>query len=199
MSHLFRHCRSLPRESIPISFDIASFVHSHATVARGQVISDIPGAVCVPGRLGQHQALGWVVDVYYMHGVLIVVFTVLAGADALIVGWMQLEDYMAGMAEDAGYAVRSLGRQNGFDFGYEVFEVEDGAGPHVLKMARCGPGRPGPRKGPSIRLTAIVNHSSASFSFLPSRRWRPSASVLDCCRSEVAPWRRGTLDVALRL
>ena len=44
--------------------------------------------------------LGWVVDVYYVHGVLIVVFAVLVGEDALIVGWAQLEDDVAGLAEE---------------------------------------------------------------------------------------------------
>jgi len=101
-------------------------------VVRGEVIADIPRAVCWPGWLDQHQALGWVVDVDYVHGVLIVVFAVLVGEDALIVGWTQLEDYVAGVSEDAGFAVRTLRRQNGFDLGYEVVEVEHGAGLHVL-------------------------------------------------------------------
>ena len=101
-------------------------------VVRGQVIADVARAVGGPGWLDQHQALGWVVDVDYVHGVLIVVFAVLVGEDALIVGWAQLEDDMAGVAEDAGFAVRALGRQNGLDLGYEVVEVEHRAGLHVL-------------------------------------------------------------------
>ena len=124
-----------PRESIPRSCDTASFVHSRAPVARrlgGEIITDVARAVRGPGRLDQHQALGWVVDVYYVHGVLIVVFAVLVGEDTLIVGWTQLEDHMAGMAEDAGFAVRALGRQNGLDLGYKVVEVEHRAGLHVL-------------------------------------------------------------------
>src|SRR3984957_18737116 len=101
-------------------------------VVRGEVIAYVARAVCGPGWLDEHEALGWVVDVYYVHGVLIVVFAVLVGEDALIVGWAELEDYVAGVAEDAGFAVCSLRRQNGFDLGYEVVEVEHGAGLHVL-------------------------------------------------------------------
>ena len=76
-------------------------------VVRSQVVADVARAVCWPGWLDQHEALGWVVDVYYVHGVLIVVFAVLVGEDALIVGWTQLEDYVPGVAEDAGFAVRA--------------------------------------------------------------------------------------------
>src|ERR1700735_1262734 len=103
-----------------------------SAVVRGEIVADVACAVCWPGWLDQHEALGWVVDVYYVHGVLIVVFAVLVGEDALIVGWTQLKDYVAGVAEDAGFAVRALRRQNGFDLGYEVVEVEHGAGLHVL-------------------------------------------------------------------
>src|ERR1700736_1569556 len=102
-------------------------------VVRGQVIADVARAIRWPGWLDQHQALSRVVDIYYVHGVLIVVLAVLVGEDALIVGWAQLEDDMAGMAEDAGFAVRTLGRQNGLDLGYEVIKVEHRAGLHVLQ------------------------------------------------------------------
>ena len=111
---------------------IARFVSMPAlpAIVRSKVVADVARAVCRPGWFDEHQALGWVVDVYYVHGVLIVVFAVLVGEDALIVWWAQLEDYVAGVAEDAGFAVRTLGRQNGFDLGY--VEVEHGAGLHVL-------------------------------------------------------------------
>ena len=102
-------------------------------VVRGQVITDIPRAVRGSRRLDQHQALGWVVDVDYVHGVLIVVFAVLVGEDTLIIRWVKLEDDMAGMAEDAGFAVRALGRQNGLDLGHKVIKVEHRAGLHVLQ------------------------------------------------------------------
>jgi hypothetical protein len=62
-----------------------------------------------------------------------VVFAALVGEDALIVGWAQLEDDMAGVAEDAGFAVRALGRQRGLDPGHKVIKVEHRAGPHVLQ------------------------------------------------------------------
>jgi hypothetical protein len=102
-------------------------------IMRCQVITNIARAVRGPGGLDEHQALGWVVDVDYVHGVPIVVFAVLVGEDALIVGWAQLEDDMAGMAEDASFAVRALSRQNGLDLGHKVIEVEHRAGLHVLQ------------------------------------------------------------------
>ena len=98
-----------------------------------QVVADVPSAVRWPRWLDEHQTLGRVVDVDYVHGVLIVVFAVLVGKDALIVGWMQLEDDVAGVAEDAGFAVRALGRQNGLYLRHKVIEVEHGAGLHVLQ------------------------------------------------------------------
>src|SRR5580658_5361185 len=48
-----------------------------AAVVCGQVIAHVAGAVRRPGGLDQHQALGWIVDVHHVHGVLIVVFAVL--------------------------------------------------------------------------------------------------------------------------
>ena len=57
-----------------------------AAVVGGQVVADVAGAVCWPRWLDQDQALEWVVDVHYVHGVLIVFFAVLVGVDACIVG-----------------------------------------------------------------------------------------------------------------
>jgi hypothetical protein len=97
---LFRHRRRLqssaedPLQNCAILPALFIAVPPLPAVVRGEVITNIPHSIGWPRWLDQHQTLGGVVDVYYVHGVLIVVFAVLVGEDALIVAWAQFEDHM---------------------------------------------------------------------------------------------------------
>ena len=99
-----------------------------AAVVRAQVIAHVAHAVRGPGGLDQHQALVGIGDVDHAHGVLVVLLAVLIGKDALGVGREQLEDDVAGVAEDASLAVRAGLGEDGLNAGDEVAEVEHRAG-----------------------------------------------------------------------
>src|ERR1700744_2256501 len=89
-----------------------------------QIVPDVAGAVCWPCWLDQHQAPGRIIDVHYVHSVLVILLAVLVRIHTGFIGRRKFEDDVAGMTEYAGLSVRSLGGQNGLDLGYEIIEVK---------------------------------------------------------------------------
>ena len=76
-----------------------------AAIVRGQIVADIARTISRPGGLDQQQTLCLEHDVHNTHRVFVVLLAVLVGKDAFGIGRLQLEDHMAGVAEDAGLAV----------------------------------------------------------------------------------------------
>ena len=132
-TRVFQAATADPLENGPVL--VAGFVSvpALAAVVRRQVITYVAGAVGRPGGFDQHQTLVRVGDVHHAHRVAVIFFAVLIREDALGIGWRQLEDHVAGMAEHAGFAVRAGFGQDGFDPGDKVAEVEHGAWLHVLQ------------------------------------------------------------------
>src|SRR5438270_7987048 len=132
-TRVFQAATADPLENGPVLVARFVSVPALAAVVRRQVITYVAGAVGRPGGFDQYQTLVRVGDVHHAHRVAVIFFAVLIREDALGIGWRQLEDHVAGMAEHAGFAVRAGFGQDGFDLGDKVAEVEHGAGLRVLR------------------------------------------------------------------
>ncbi len=102
-----------------------------ASIVGGQIIADISRTIRRPSWLEQQQAFVRSIDVNNAHRVFVVLLAVLVRENAFGIGRLQLEDHMAGVAEDAGLSVKAGLRKNRLNSCDEVTEVEYRPGLHV--------------------------------------------------------------------
>src|ERR1019366_8575575 len=95
-----------------------------AAIMRGQVVANIARAVGGASGFNDHQALVRFRNVYYTHRVLVVLFAVLIGEDALGIGRLQLEDHVTGVTVDARLSVRPRPGKNGLYAADKIAEVQ---------------------------------------------------------------------------